>query len=339
MKKFGFLLVVFVTGMFNFLYAADGNEGEKKVASWYENGTIYGKVYANFHTSGTEFGKQNAFEVNRAYFGYKYTIDEHFSTNVKLDIGELEDIGRRVAFFKNAYLQYKYEKLNMQFGIADAFQFKTQEKFWGYRYIYKSFQDKNKFGSSAELGVFASYKFNDIISADYSINDGEGYGKIQNSTTDNLKHTLGVTVKPIEIITFRVYGDVLSFSDSSQYSLVGFVGVDFKPLVFGFEYVMQKNHDLKIDNDYSGFSTFATYKVSDKFKVFARYDYVRSVELADDFGVMSPWNSGDGDVFIGGVEFAPVKKVQLSLNFQHQMSEFESIGNTSAVYFNLQASF
>jgi len=66
-------------------------EDKKDEKPWYEKGQLYGKVFANFHTSGSNIGKANAFEVKRAYFGYKYIIDDYFSTNVKLDIGSAED--------------------------------------------------------------------------------------------------------------------------------------------------------------------------------------------------------------------------------------------------------
>lgn len=157
------------------LFASE--EGDEKIKPWYEKGSINGKIFANFHTSGSEFGKSNAFEVKRAYLGYSIDLDKNWSSAIKLDIGNPTDfksetdlvIGRRFAFFKNVYLQYNYDKLKIQFGIADAFQFKTQEKFWGYRYIESSFQDKNKFGSSADIGFFASYKITDWLQAHYSL--------------------------------------------------------------------------------------------------------------------------------------------------------------------------
>ena len=43
-------------------------------------------------------------------------------------------------------------------------QFKYQEKVWGYRYVYKTFQDENKFGSSADIGANGEFKLSNNLS-------------------------------------------------------------------------------------------------------------------------------------------------------------------------------
>ena len=52
----------------------------------------------------------------------------------------------------------------MQFGLIDLYQFKTTEEFWSHRYVYKTFQDQHKMGSSADLGVGVKYNFTDVVS-------------------------------------------------------------------------------------------------------------------------------------------------------------------------------
>ena len=244
--------------------------------------------------------------------------------------------GRRFAFFKNAYIQYKIKDLKIQFGIADAFQFKTQENFWGYRYIFKSFQDQNKFGSSADIGMFVTYKFTNWISADYSINNGDGYGSLQ--IDDNLKNTFGVTLKPTGFLTLRGYWDIYAISDSNQMTAIFFAGLKFKPFSIGAEYVYQKNNGLNIGHDQSGFSVFTTYNINDKFKVFGRYDLMTSVEIDDGAGSVAPWSSRDGDLLIGGVEYVPNKNINISLNYQYQ--KFDKVSaEISSIYLSLQAKF
>lgn len=352
MNKLRLLVVVSLILSSSFIFAQGEKEPEEKL-SWYQKGSIYGKIYANYHTSGSDLGKQNAFEVNRAYFGYKTTLNKNFAANVKLDIGASEDLGRRFAFFKNAYLEYKIQKFKVQFGIADAFQFKVQEKFWGYRYIYKSFQDEYRLGSSADIGVFTSYKFTDWVSADFSINNGDGYGKIQNTSTDNLKSTLGVTLTPLDKrLTIRLYGDAMSISsDSTQSTLVGFVGLKLKSFRIGGEYIYQSNYKLQTDYNQSGISAFATFDITDKLNVFARYDHLTSdeiIESEDENGdpildpngdpVYESWNS-DGDFIMGGIEYKPIKYVNLALNYRYGIPENDSKSNTSWLYFNVQVSF
>ena len=49
----------------------------------------------------------------------------------------------------------------------------------GHRYIYKSLQDKHKWASSADAGVSVDYQFNDKLSVDAQVLNGEGYKKEQ----------------------------------------------------------------------------------------------------------------------------------------------------------------
>ncbi len=328
----------------NLIVKADSIDQEQKIP-WYKKGQVYGKIFANFHTSGTDVGKENAFELKRAYLGYSMDLDKHFATNIKLDIGNPDDfssdsapdlvLGRRFAFFKNAYMQYKIQNLKIKFGIADAYQFKVQEKFWGYRYISQSFQDKNKFGSSADIGLFASYKFTDWISADYSLVNGEGYGKIQ--TDDNLKNTLGVTIHPIKPITFRAYGDIYSISDSSQISSALFLGAKFDKFRVGVEYNIQIRNKFKEDHNMSGYSIYGTFNILDNLNIFGRYDHLTS-NVIDATLDTDPWNyEKDGDFIIGGVEFSPKEKINLSLNYQQKLPDGGD--DVSSIYFNLQVSF
>ena len=59
----------------------------------------------------------------------------------------------RVAYIKNAMLSWKTGNFTLDFGLIGLEQFNVQEKFWGYRYIMKSFQDEYKFGSSADMDL------------------------------------------------------------------------------------------------------------------------------------------------------------------------------------------
>ena len=56
-------------------------------------------------------------------------------------------------------------------------QFKYQESIWGYRYMYKTFQDENKFGSSADLGVNGEIKVTENLKINLFVLNGEGYKK------------------------------------------------------------------------------------------------------------------------------------------------------------------
>lgn len=98
-----------------------------------------------------------------------------------MDIGKSNNVTdyQRIAYIKNALITYRTGNLTLNGGLISTTQFNMQEKFWGYRYVMKSFQDEYKFGSSADLGISAVYKFADWISADAIVVNGEGYKRFR----------------------------------------------------------------------------------------------------------------------------------------------------------------
>ena len=54
-------------------------------------GTVSAKIYTHFNYSLDSNDPATSFEVKRAYFGYQRNLDKHFSGEVKLDIGSIDD--------------------------------------------------------------------------------------------------------------------------------------------------------------------------------------------------------------------------------------------------------
>ena len=155
------------------------------------------QVFGNLHAG---FGRQNndlGFELDRSYLGYEYKLNDGLTVKGVMDIGKSKNVDdyHRIAYIKNALVSWKRGDLTLNGGLISTTQFNFQEKFWGYRYIMKSFQDQYKFGNSADLGVSVAYKFADWVSADAIIVNGEGYKKIQ--VNDGLNYGLGVTISDI----------------------------------------------------------------------------------------------------------------------------------------------
>ncbi len=320
---------------------ADAQKDSTQVEKpWYERGKVYGTIYSNAHTSITSDNKEKAFEVTRAYFGYEASVSDNLSANIKIDIGSPDDVQnyaakKRFAYFKNAYVQYKLNNLKIQFGIADCFQFNMQEKFWGYRYIYMSLQDKHKYGSSADIGIFTYYKFNTWLSGDASLVNGEGYNTIQNDET--FKGTLGATLNIIKPLWIRLYFDAFTMNENSQYTLATFIGYRVDKFSLGAEYNYQINTKFIDNQNMTGLSFYTNYQIHKKHKVFARYDYQTS-NIVD--GDEVPWNlARDGSALITGYEFTPHKSLNLSLNYQDWIASAADGADYRYLYFNLQFNF
>lgn len=271
------------------------------------------KIYSNYHSTFMDGESNPVFELTRVYLGYEHTFSKNFSAKANLDVGDPEDGGKfqMTAFVKNAFVRYKQDQWILNFGLISTTQFKVQEDFWGYRYLAKSFQDEYKFNSSADLGFSAAYKLNDMLNFDFIVANGEGYKQLQSDSV--LRYGIGATVRPIEHLVARVYYDY-SHKLNSQTSITTFLGYEADKFSVGAEYNLQQNVNFTANREFSGTSFYVTVKPCKKMKVFARYDMLTSNTLE---GATSNWqNSRDGELYIAGVEYAPVKGVKIAPNFQ-----------------------
>lgn len=267
------------------------------------------RVFSNFHSSFADGESSSAFEVTRVYLGYEHSFSEDLSGTVIFDVAD-PGVGKlqMTAFLKNAFLNYRHQNLSVDFGMIATTQFKVQENFWGYRYLAKVFQDEYGFASSADLGTSATYKFNDALSADIAVTNGEGYKKLQ---SDNIfKAAFGLTVNPVKELTVRGMVDLMD----NQSTYAGFFGYKGRKFSLAAEYNYQKNHLMIEDHDFFGPSFYATVNLSKKTKFFARFDDLQSNTPSGEFG---NWNlASDGKLYMAGFEFAPVSGIKLSPNYR-----------------------
>ena len=302
-------------------------------------GEVAAKIYTHFNYSLDRDNPSTAFEVKRAYFGFKRNLDNHFSAEVKLDIGSVDDqsdysLIRRYTYFKNAYLSYHIGNIKTWFGLFDMLQFKVQEKFWGYRYLYRSYMDEYRFGSSADLGAGIQYTPSKLFSTDLIISNGEGYKNLQ---FDNVYRIgSGLTLNPVDGLTLRIYY-TLQPSEISQMIFSGFIGYRLKKLRVGAEYNYQKNFQFIKDHNRYGYSIYSTYQFSHKWEVFARYDQLYSNILPEE---EIPWNlTQDGSAIISGVQYTPIKYLHVSLTYQDWVEYAQNGDSEPFLYLNFEIVF
>lgn len=308
---------------------------QESATAFKANGKPIIRVFSNAHTSFSDGESKSAFELTRVYLGYEHSFSENFTGTVIYDVGN-PGVGKfqMTAFIKNAFLNYRYNDLSVDFGMIPTTQFKVQENFWGYRYLEKVFQDAYDFASSADLGASVTYQFNTILSIDAALYNGEGYKKVQSD--DFLKPTLGVTLTPFKELTVRAMADVMG-KDSAQVTYAGFVGFQSGKISLAGEYNYQKNHLMIDGNDYFGPSFYATYVASQKVKVFARYDDLQSNSPS---GQTENWNlAGDGQLVMAGIEYAPVKGIKLTPNFRGWNPADESASFVTTMMLNCEIKF
>ena len=229
-------------------------------------------------------------------------------------------------------IQWKTGNLTLSGGLISTTQFNFQEKFWGYRYVMKSFQDQYKFGNSADLGLSAAYKLADWITADAIIVNGEGYKKIQKN--DGLNYGLGVTLTPAKGFQIRLYGGLNESEedDNEEISnLAAFVGYKCNEFTIGAEYNYMANASNKEDADLSGYSIFASANLSKETSLFARFDDLHSKH---------DWNiSKDESAAIFGAQFKLGKYVKVAPNFRMSKPKADGAKNSCYAYVNCYVGF
>ncbi len=285
------------------------------------------QVFSNFHSGFGASNNDRGFELERSYLGYEYKLADGLSVKGVMDIGKSGDVSdyHRIAYVKNAMVSWKKGRLTLNGGLIPTTQFNVQEKFWGYRYILKSFQDQYKFGSSADLGISAAYRFADWISADAILVNGEGYKKIQDN--DGLNYGLGVTLTPAKGLHFRLYGGLNEGGRAGQKDIANLAvsaGYRCERLTVGAEYNRMWNASYKDGADQYGYSLYASVGVARNADLYARFD---------DLGSKHDWNkSKDEQAALFGAQFRLGKYVKLAPNVRLTLPKADGADNGYSAY-------
>ncbi len=314
MKKRKWILAAMALGMFTTMLA-QGTSNEPK-------GKAIVQVFSNFHSGFGHDNDNRGFELDRSYLGYQYDLGKDLQIKAVMDVGQSSDVNdyHRIAYIKNAQISWKTGNWTLTGGLISTIQFNMQEKFWGYRYIMKSFQDIYKFGNSADLGISASYKFNDHFSVDGIIVNGEGYKKIQKS--DGLMYGLGATLTPLKGLSVRAYYGINEVTDDTKenkQNLATFIGYKGDYFSIAAEYNLYKNDGNTKGHDMSGFSVYGSANLKKDLEIYARLDNLSSKDN---------WNEEkEESAIIAGLQFKLGKYIKLAPNFRMTIPKMEGAEN------------
>ncbi len=301
--------------------------------------------------------------INRAHFGYSYQFAQRWTGTMVLDAGRptvfgnldiRDSLGNAVTTtysykegsyytttLKFSYLEYKpASSLKIQAGGILQNHYITQEKFWGYRYILETFQDKYFGTPSADLGFIGYFSPLDWLSIDAALTNGEGF-RLNQDNKGNVKYATGIDIKPSANLISRVYYDNALSPDplrpATQQLLSGFLAYRLPGFFrIGAEYNYHVNHAFLKNLDLHGLSVFGSYEWKENCEFFGRCDLVRA-NIPGDIdvdGVYIP----EGKAFITGVHVVPAAKISLSLSYQAWLPADDAldVGNTLALSFEFK---
>ena len=220
-------------------------------------------------------------------------------------------------FLKFASLQWKVnDHLSLEGGAILQNHYITQEKFWGYRFVAETFQDRYYGIPSSDLGLIAYYKINKKFGIDAAFTNGEG-PRIDQNIKGNIKTAAGIDIAPNDHFISRIYyhhnaSGVQGRNAAEQlYSVfAGYRQKDF----FRLEGELTKIDSYKnYTSLYSwGYSLYGNFAVKNSSSIFLRFDRL-IFKKTDNLNIDVPFN---GNAFIGGIVFSPVQGISLSLNYQ-----------------------
>ncbi|MCF0198047.1 MAG: hypothetical protein HUK02_01815 [Bacteroidaceae bacterium] len=261
-------------------------------------------LYSEFPDEGKAL---YGFQLDRAYLGVEGKWGKGWSVKFVTDCGKSSAVDdyQRIVYIKNALVQWKNGQLSVRAGLIGTNVFGTQEKFWGRRYVMKSFQDEYKFGSSADLGAALEWTPTKVLSLDAIVVNGEGYKKLQ--AERGLLYGVGVTVKPVTGLVLRAYGDLNQRPDGGtpQKTLNALAGYKNDAFSIAVEADFLFDKDGTKAKNQSGLSAYGSARAG-KCDIFARYDLLAS---------KNDWNrSKDGSMALVGVDVNLCKFVKIAPN-------------------------
>ena len=329
------------------MFSSSSIAGDKPEIKW------GGKIYAHYgYMLGEDAEKYNEFDIDRVYLTAKAKLDSNLSVRVTTDIGRAkpqevevtgeggesatvevpEDEKLRV-FLKYAYLEWAAaDSVKLRFGAAGTAFVGYYDKFWGQRYLAKSFTDDQKILDSSDIGIHALGKISDgLVTWQAGVINGDGYGSAEASSTKAVQGR--VTVDPMSggdsslPITVFAQQDVMAPDGEDPVRvLAGAAGYKMDYLTFWGEYVLQSEGDASG----SGYSVTLMPKIPDVLNVIARYDHWDPNADAD----------GDAETMIrAGVSRDFLKKVSGAVIYERTTLESAKDAPEHGVFVRMQAGF
>ncbi len=250
----------------------------------------------------------NEFEFRRVYFGFEKKISNTLSYKLLTDVGRISEDGRLEVYIKNAKVDWDTQFGKFVIGMQSMNLFDIQKNTWGYRSVDKTAMNKNKWASSADLGLGYSNNYNKFH-YNVLVTNGTGfklpendsfkrlstqiyYGEGKLNSKDGMNSGIVFTYEPYHSEDKRIENVIVT-------GLFG--GYAVGSLRIGAEIAQLINSDddnaIKI---YSGYSNFAINKI---ISLFARYDNLY-------------YNSDISNYVIIGVSFTPEKGLQIMPNIR-----------------------
>ncbi len=287
---------------------------------------FFGQIFAGFH-----YGLKNtiepraAFIFNQGILGYYHEL----SGKIMLDFTRTTHIYKitdtagnalNVDYFEGSKYTAYLKMAEIKWKLNDHFDFRVgqllntqyltfQDKFWGFRYIDVTPQEKYRLGMPADFGVQLDYNYKGKFLNQFSIVNGEGPFRFQDMNGKFL-YSNNMQYNPIKNLTLKLYVDYSPDADTSNLQaaksvISTFAGYKIEKFAIGGEFNYVFNYAYLDGYNVYNFSVYGNYAVSEKIVLVGRFDHLAS-------GLLPAL-----DYYIIGFQYAPVKGFTTSANFRY----------------------
>ncbi|NCC18821.1 MAG: hypothetical protein EOM29_07770 [Bacteroidia bacterium] len=287
--------------------------------------------------------KRYDFNITRAHFGYNYKFNNFFNGKIIIDASRPTTITKDsenhikgqegshyTMYLKFASLEWNpNEKIKIEAGAILQNHYIIQEKFWGYRYVAQTFQDKYYLSPSTDIGMIGYYKINNKIGFDLAITNGEGV-KVSQDEFGDIKIGLGIDYSPFKELTTRLFLDYNTthnpLHEKPQQLLSFFLGYNHNNKIrIGGEYNYRNNHLYIKNHSLYGYSIYVNYNLTNKFALYSRYDNLKSNKIENQENGWDYLNTGA--FYILGTQYSPKKNINISINYQLWTPDNKQLSN------------
>ncbi len=293
---------------------------------------VFANIFASHYFGLTEgITPRSAFEMPTALLGYSATFSNKLKATLIYDVtrttsnivvkdedGNLLEVNyfegsKYTAFLKMAEIMYSINHfVDFRIGQLLNTQYLTmQDKFWGYRYIYFTYQEVHRYGMPAAFGPQVDLKYAGKLLNQISVTNGDGPFRHKDENAKFL-FSNNVEFRPNSELVLKIYTDYSPTSDTSalardKYAISAFAGYKTNRFRVGLEYNKVYNFGYRSNSDYYGISSFASVTISPKVDLLARYDYINRSSIM---------NIEKGHFVIAGFQFKPHNNFFCSLNLR-----------------------
>lgn len=333
---------------------------------WAANTSISGEMFLNLSNITQHSGGANnpasgvGVNLKRAFLGVNHRFSSKVSAAILLDADNVTGqpstvnpltsasglVGKGV-YVRNAYGEVKlHPALTIRLGAAEMPWISYAEGAENQRHVERSLLERVGYGNPADWGVHLSGDFlrqgDTSLSYGLAVVNGGGYRQARVTKSMDVEARLSGTWKGFYAAAGGYYGkrgnDIESIAGTTASSFRTATRIDFmggyKNSVIGIggEYFFARDWNnvavnpalFALSQDTaSGWSGFAHYNLSRQWRAFMRYDQVHPNRMTV--------RELQDDLFVGGLQFSPLKYVDLALVYKRETVNGGSLATSNGV--------